>query len=516
MGPDPTQSALQLPTLALSAPRVQLTSLRADPSQQRTLNIRQPVTLIGSREGCKVRLRHPQVSSSHCAIVITGTQVFLRDLGSRKGTYFNEQVVELEELHDGDEIRIRSFRFKVSIEFPEPAQPGASDGLADLTSMNSWMFLDNVETNETVELARPVSSVGRLAGNDLVVQGNHVSRAHALLFLLDGVAVVCDLASATGTYVNSKRMSLAYVFEGHVLRFGRNEYTVRLAPSVRTSPPDRAIETAGSADEFDLVSEAADLSGSGTGLDLDPGDSGILAADDAILDRMSDSAFTAGRLGGPADRLADSSLDREAAQRLEEREAELAATLAEVEEREAALREKNDWLESRLEELDGQVQQLDEQKAELARREQAVTDQERDLAAKHEEIARACEDAAQVSTRTQEMVQRSQRFREQSEQLEDLLAELDRQEAAVAEHEARVRQRESEILGIKKEVDERLQTIDDHERTAASMFQEAKDEYERMDTQRREVARTDEELAERVRIVEQREQEVEETCHTVE
>ncbi|MCH8965472.1 MAG: FHA domain-containing protein, partial [Planctomycetes bacterium] len=147
MGPDPTQSALQLPTLALSAPRVQLTSLRADPSQQRTLNIRQPVTLIGSREGCKVRLRHPQVSSSHCAIVITGTQVFLRDLGSRKGTYLNEQVVELEELHDGDEIRIRSFRFKVSIEFPEPAQPSASDGLADPTSVTSWMFLDNVETH---------------------------------------------------------------------------------------------------------------------------------------------------------------------------------------------------------------------------------------------------------------------------------------------------------------------------------------------------------------------------------
>ncbi len=137
MRPDPTQSALQLPTLALSAPRVQLTSLRADPSHQRTLNIRQPVTLIGSREGCKVRLRHPQVSSSHCAIVISGTQVFLRDLGSRKGTYLNEQVVELEELHDGDEIRIRSFRFKVSIEFPEPVQPGSSDRLADLTSVDS-------------------------------------------------------------------------------------------------------------------------------------------------------------------------------------------------------------------------------------------------------------------------------------------------------------------------------------------------------------------------------------------
>ncbi len=89
MGLESTHHAMQLPTLPVGGSRVRLTSIRNDPDKQQSLNIRQPVTMIGSREGSKVRLRHPQVSSCHCAIVNTGVQVLLRDFGSRKGTYLN-------------------------------------------------------------------------------------------------------------------------------------------------------------------------------------------------------------------------------------------------------------------------------------------------------------------------------------------------------------------------------------------------------------------------------------------
>ena len=60
-------------------------------------------------------------------------------------------------------------------------------------------------------------SIGRDAGNDLVLDESTVSRQHALLTFVDGRWLIEDRGSANGTFVNGLRLPLG---AGHPLRHG--------------------------------------------------------------------------------------------------------------------------------------------------------------------------------------------------------------------------------------------------------------------------------------------------------
>jgi len=92
--------------------------------------------MIGRAEDCDIRLpadyESSDVSRHHCVFDIGPPSVLVRDLGSRNGTYVNDEKIgrrplhqEPEEadlndcpaceLHDGDEIRVGKTIFRVGI-----------------------------------------------------------------------------------------------------------------------------------------------------------------------------------------------------------------------------------------------------------------------------------------------------------------------------------------------------------------------------------------------------------------
>jgi pSer/pThr/pTyr-binding forkhead associated (FHA) protein/tetratricopeptide (TPR) repeat protein len=72
------------------------------------------------------------------------------------------------------------------------------------------------------ELLKPEAFVGRVAGNDIILDDNSISRRHARLRLVDGGArvEVFDLRSANGTFINGERTKLDACGPGDKLRFG--------------------------------------------------------------------------------------------------------------------------------------------------------------------------------------------------------------------------------------------------------------------------------------------------------
>ncbi|MGL4422649.1 MAG: FHA domain-containing protein, partial [Gemmataceae bacterium] len=50
--------------------------------------------LIGRDPECQLRPASQAVSKQHCAIVVRGTQVFLKDFGSTNGTFLNDTQLE--------------------------------------------------------------------------------------------------------------------------------------------------------------------------------------------------------------------------------------------------------------------------------------------------------------------------------------------------------------------------------------------------------------------------------------
>jgi pSer/pThr/pTyr-binding forkhead associated (FHA) protein len=92
--------------------------------------------VVGRAEGCDVRLPadrlHQDVSRRHCVIEVEGEDCWVRDLGSRNGTFVNEVNVGqrsddgasgdadpdsflAHRLRDGDEVRVGFTVFRVAV-----------------------------------------------------------------------------------------------------------------------------------------------------------------------------------------------------------------------------------------------------------------------------------------------------------------------------------------------------------------------------------------------------------------
>jgi pSer/pThr/pTyr-binding forkhead associated (FHA) protein len=81
--------------------------------------------LIGRAKECSVRASSEAISRRHCAIIRVKDRWAIRDLGSRNGTFVNDnRITEPVRLKPGDELRVGPLKFRVaSVGVPEkPAQ----------------------------------------------------------------------------------------------------------------------------------------------------------------------------------------------------------------------------------------------------------------------------------------------------------------------------------------------------------------------------------------------------------
>jgi pSer/pThr/pTyr-binding forkhead associated (FHA) protein len=75
-----------------------------------------PKFFVGRAEDCHLRPRSDTVSRHHCALLIEGALVLVRDLGSKNGTFVNDERVRPEaEVKNGDRLRIGQLEFEVQM-----------------------------------------------------------------------------------------------------------------------------------------------------------------------------------------------------------------------------------------------------------------------------------------------------------------------------------------------------------------------------------------------------------------
>ncbi|MCH7702018.1 MAG: FHA domain-containing protein [Planctomycetes bacterium] len=251
-----------LPPLPRAAPVVKLTVVGGSGEGQK-IEIHRPVAVLGDRRGCKVRLKHPEVSGIHCAIVNTGHRVFLRDLLSKHGTFLNDMKAEHELLDDGDVVRIGTWEFRVTI------ATASSEGLSDYTGVNfepapSAVGVQREDNGKLIKLPREVNLIGRKTGCDILLPDQHVSRAHALMFEYLGQPAIVDLFSENGCRINNARVGFAPLETGDVIEIEPFTLVVRIAlpnPQVadngqkaKTSPTRSGIAIAHHRDHITLDS----------------------------------------------------------------------------------------------------------------------------------------------------------------------------------------------------------------------------------------------------------------------
>jgi pSer/pThr/pTyr-binding forkhead associated (FHA) protein len=209
---------------------------------QKTWNIRRPVTLIGSGPNCQIVLPGAAVAKAHCAIINNGVHVLLKDLCTPSGTCCGGRPVDLHDLRDGDVVEIGDFRIQVAIQCINSHADQTASGIrfdeaGSLPSVGIWLHPAGNEP--PAHLQSPVCLIGRREECDLAVADPQVSLAHAILFWFDGRAVVADLGSRTGTWINGQRQALAFLEAGDLVRVGSYEATIQTGESNSNTAPER-------------------------------------------------------------------------------------------------------------------------------------------------------------------------------------------------------------------------------------------------------------------------------------
>lgn len=77
------------------------------------------------------------------------------------------------------------------------------------------MFL--IVNKQIIPLKKKVTTLGRQLENDIVFHEEYLSRFHAEIIFENGVFVLCDKQSTSGTYVNSKKIDRCVLNSGDLI-----------------------------------------------------------------------------------------------------------------------------------------------------------------------------------------------------------------------------------------------------------------------------------------------------------
>lgn len=93
-----------------------------------------------------------------------------------------------------------------------------------------------------IALDRPVVHIGRGLTADLRLEDPQVSRRHAIIVQRGDGTRLLDDRSSNGTFVNGRQVTVAYLTDGDVLRFGRAVFRfIEIGPHRKAAPPLRRI-----------------------------------------------------------------------------------------------------------------------------------------------------------------------------------------------------------------------------------------------------------------------------------
>ena len=133
---------------------------------------------IGSGSICQLRAVHPEIGAQHCAFVIRGREVFLRDLGSGHPTILNGEVLPGGEewpVHRGDRLAVGPLAFKVTFQeqqlSPRDLEAWALQALDDDVESTRFAVLEIARADEPQDRAAdPVAVLNKLRAKKGVVR----------------------------------------------------------------------------------------------------------------------------------------------------------------------------------------------------------------------------------------------------------------------------------------------------------------------------------------------------------
>jgi len=199
------------------------------------------VATIGRDPACEIALDSDLLSRRHAEIRTVRDYLEVTDLGSVNGTFINGHAVTRTLAYANDELTIDPYRLLI-------IGPDRRADVGDRTLIRSEP--DAVEDVDQTELIEPDTvaaylieesslladgivalktpfSIGRIAGNDLVVDDRSVSKQHARIQQENGDWIIEDCGSSNGVRLNGTPVTKARLQFDDEIRLGRATFRLK-------------------------------------------------------------------------------------------------------------------------------------------------------------------------------------------------------------------------------------------------------------------------------------------------
>lgn len=182
------------------------------------------VVSVGREPPCSILIDDPEMAPRHAEIVRHEGARWLRDAGSRTGSWINDALVTIPRaLRDGDRVRLGA----TTLVFRGSGPKAESKAMTRTTPDAIWIAVLEIKKGPgvglTFALRGPEVLVGRDPSSRVRIDDPSVSRRHARLSEIDGRWTITDLESSRGTKRNGKPVAAgeeAPLGEGDALTLG--------------------------------------------------------------------------------------------------------------------------------------------------------------------------------------------------------------------------------------------------------------------------------------------------------
>ena len=227
----------------------------------------EPRYIIGRDATNTIVIDEPGVSAFHAELIVEAdNRIYLTDLGSQKGTFLNGAPVDLPtrvmptdviRLHDVElELTDPSHRLMrmpddaLSVMFPEFRRV-----TANASPYDTWTLYATAGPLLGQRFPVPPAGnlvLGRSQNSDVVLPGVHISRRHAQVWSSDGRLFLCDMDSASGTWVNRNKVSEIELHPGDDMRIDNAVFRIE-SPRPETAADSGADQSVGGVSEPEAV-----------------------------------------------------------------------------------------------------------------------------------------------------------------------------------------------------------------------------------------------------------------------
>lgn len=162
----------------------------------RPIALSKDVCVAGAREAVNLKLSSPLISRTHALFVADRDSIYLRDLASRNHTYLNDEPIREAVLRNGDVIGLGPLTFRCQSGFDRRYEPDKLHVPPGELRMES--------DDSRFPLTGRTALIGSRPDCDILLTGDDIDPAHAVIFQREGRRFIRDLRSHSYTLVNNQ------------------------------------------------------------------------------------------------------------------------------------------------------------------------------------------------------------------------------------------------------------------------------------------------------------------------